>query len=62
MPPTELPFFTDAKNVVSFVDGHVNYINIYWNTNGTLSGRTWQIPFTCTYDPPDNYEYKWSGN
>jgi prepilin-type N-terminal cleavage/methylation domain-containing protein len=60
--PTEWPFFNDAKNVVSFVDGHVSYINIYWNTNGSFSGRTWLVPFACTYDPPDNYEYKWSGS
>src|SRR5262249_50051844 len=26
----EMPFFNDAKNVVSFVDGHVNYIKIYY--------------------------------
>ena len=62
MPPTELPFYNDAKNMVGFVDGHVDYIDIYWNTNRILSGRRWQIPFTCAYDPPKNYEYQWSGD
>ena len=27
---TEGPMFNDAKDVVSFVDGHVSYIRIYW--------------------------------
>jgi prepilin-type N-terminal cleavage/methylation domain-containing protein len=60
--PSEFPFFNDAKNMASFVDGHVDYINIYWNTNRILSGRSWQIPFTCTYDPPASYDYQWSAD
>ena len=27
----------DAKDVVSFVDGHVNYIKIYWDANATTT-------------------------
>jgi hypothetical protein len=37
--------------MVSFVDGHVNYIKMYWN-GGAAS----------FYDPPANYDYKWSGD
>jgi prepilin-type N-terminal cleavage/methylation domain-containing protein len=44
----------DAKNVVSFADGHLNYIKIYW------SEEIFQA--TCWYNPPAGYDYKWSGN
>jgi prepilin-type N-terminal cleavage/methylation domain-containing protein len=44
----------DAKNMVSFVDGHVSYFKIYWSTNFNIT--------TCNYDPPAGYEYKWSGD
>src|SRR5262245_31443425 len=46
--------FNNAMNMVSFVDGHVSYIRIYWNEN--RSGLALQ------YDPPAGYEYRWSGN
>jgi prepilin-type N-terminal cleavage/methylation domain-containing protein len=48
--------FPDARNVMSFVDGHVDYIKIYWNGVIGLDG----LP--GTYEPPAGYEYKWSGN
>jgi len=44
----------DAKNMVSFVDGHVSYIRIYWNSNLDIT--------SCTYDPPAGYDYKRSGD
>jgi prepilin-type N-terminal cleavage/methylation domain-containing protein len=44
----------DAKNMVSFVDGHVSYIKIYWNANFDLPA--------CCYDPPTGYDYKRSGD
>jgi prepilin-type N-terminal cleavage/methylation domain-containing protein len=49
-------FFNDAMNMVSFVDGHVSYVKIYWKTS-------WP-PESCAgeYDPPDGYDYQWSGN
>jgi len=47
--------FNDAKNVMGFVDGHVDFISIYWNgTNGTDG-----LP--VFYDPPDGYKYTWFG-
>ena len=55
----ELPFFNDAKNVTSFVDGHVNYIKIYYN-NGTNSLGMYSAAFF--YDPPAGYDYQWSGD
>ncbi len=45
---------TDAKNPLGFVDGHVNYIQMYWNPNFRLT--------TVCYDPPSGYDYKWSAD
>ena len=53
--PNGAPMFDDARNMVSFVDGHVSYIKIYWsgnNPHGTLA---------LHHDPPAGYDYKWSG-
>jgi len=44
--------FKNSRNMLSFVDGHVKYIKMYWS--GT--GEAWQ------YDPPSGYDYKWSDN
>jgi prepilin-type processing-associated H-X9-DG protein len=54
--PFQKPFFNNAKNMVSFVDGHVRYVKIYWNsvpTNYVLRGADY-------YDPPAGYDYQWS--
>ncbi|HTB82474.1 MAG TPA: prepilin-type N-terminal cleavage/methylation domain-containing protein [Candidatus Sulfotelmatobacter sp.] len=48
--------FPDALNVLSFVDGHAGYIKIYWN------GKPGSDGFSAFYEPPDGYDYKWSGN
>jgi Prokaryotic N-terminal methylation motif len=45
-PPGEFGV-NDARNVVSFVDGHVSYIKIYWNATFNLT--------SCCYDPPGGY-------
>ncbi len=47
----------DAKNMLSFVDGHANYVKIYWDSN-TFPGhiQAWH------YDPPAGYYYQWSGD
>ncbi|HEY4414542.1 MAG TPA: prepilin-type N-terminal cleavage/methylation domain-containing protein [Verrucomicrobiae bacterium] len=44
----------NAKNMIGFADGHVNYIKIYWEAD--LETRTFN------YDPPASYDYKWSQN
>jgi prepilin-type N-terminal cleavage/methylation domain-containing protein len=54
--------FCDAKNVISFVDGHVSYSKIYWNTNRIESGGISYILDALDYDPPAGYDYKWSAN
>jgi prepilin-type N-terminal cleavage/methylation domain-containing protein len=54
----QLPWFNNARDMVSFVDGHVAYVKIYWNsvpTNYVLRGA-------CYYDPPPEYDYQWSGD
>jgi prepilin-type N-terminal cleavage/methylation domain-containing protein len=53
--------FNDAKDMVSFVDGHVNYVKMYWNSNRVVSGGTSYITTAADYDPPAEYDYKWSG-
>jgi len=54
------PMFNDARNMVSFVDGHASYINIYWNS--TLSNPNGSATVAVYYDPPAGYDYQWSGN
>jgi prepilin-type N-terminal cleavage/methylation domain-containing protein len=54
------PMFNDARNMVSFVDGHASYINIYWNSG--LGYPNGGISLAAYYDPPAGYDYQWSGN
>lgn len=51
--------FDNAKNVVSFVDGHVSYIKIYWDPAPTQPG-IWAV--AMEYNPPAGYDYKWSAD
>ena len=51
-----LPMFNDAKNMVSFVDGHVSYIKIYWGGNNPPGS------LALHQNPPAGYVYKWSGD
>jgi prepilin-type N-terminal cleavage/methylation domain-containing protein len=54
--PTKIPWgdvgINNAKNILGFADGHVNYVKIYCDGNSVA----------FNYDPPDGYDYKWSGN
>jgi prepilin-type N-terminal cleavage/methylation domain-containing protein len=43
--------FSDARNVIGFVDGHVNSVKMYRNPSINLP--------SCNYEPPAGYEYKW---
>jgi prepilin-type N-terminal cleavage/methylation domain-containing protein len=47
--------FQDAKNMVGFVDGHINYIRIFWDNSR-------RGDFGLVYEPPAGYDYKWSGD
>ena len=52
--PAGVEGVNNAKDMVGFADGHVNYVKIYWDAE--LDSRSFN------YDPPAGYEYKWSGN
>jgi len=41
----------NAKNILSFADGHVGYTRMYWNRAHVVESR-------C-YEPPAAYEYQW---
>jgi hypothetical protein len=43
----------NARDVLSFVDGHASFTRIYWN------GVSDSDP--CDYEPPADYDYNWSG-
>ena len=51
--PKSCPF-NNSKNMVSFVDGHVSYMEMYWN------GRAGSL--AMSYNPPAGYNYQWSGD
>src|SRR3569833_109788 len=54
-----MPFFNGARDEVSFVDGHVSYIKMYWNNSSNSLGNYSAAFF---YDPPAGYDYQWSGD
>jgi len=56
----ELPSLNNSKNIVSFVDGHLSYIKMYWNSS--LSYPDGSGSFAVFYDPPEGYDYKWNGD
>lgn len=46
--------FNDAMNILSFVDGHVDSMKVFWNDR--------RAGLALSYDPPAGYGYKWSGD
>ena len=54
-PQAELEF-NNARNQISFVDGHVDYIAIYYNSSITNAPNR----LSQSYDPPPSYQYRWS--
>jgi prepilin-type N-terminal cleavage/methylation domain-containing protein len=54
--PSSPPIAVDTRNMVSFIDGHVSFVRIYWN--GFLGKTEWPM----FYDPPAGYDYRWGGN
>lgn len=51
--PLVSPDHADAKNVLSFVDSHVDFRWIFWD------GVPGSSP--CNYEPPSDYGYSWDG-
>lgn len=45
--------YPEAKTVLSFVDGHVGFVRMYWD--GVPDSRP------GSYEPPEGYSYNWDG-
>jgi prepilin-type N-terminal cleavage/methylation domain-containing protein/prepilin-type processing-associated H-X9-DG protein len=52
--PDQQRGINNSKNMVGFADGHVRYIEMYFDEDFVNLA-------TCRYDPPAGYDYKWSG-
>ena len=52
--PSQQRGINDSKNMVSFADGHVSYVKMYFDDDFFNLA-------TCRYDPPSGYDYQWSG-
>ena len=46
--------FSNAMNIVSFVDGHGSFTRMYYK------GGVGPTALSCNYDPPEGYDYQWS--
>jgi len=57
--PSKELVFNNAKNMMSFVDGHVTDTKIYWDSKRLPDGG---LSFSMSYNPPAGYDYQWSGN
>jgi prepilin-type N-terminal cleavage/methylation domain-containing protein len=53
--PSSRLLFNDAKNLVSYVDGHLSYIKIYLHP-GPRKG------LALFYNPPASYDYQWTAD
>jgi prepilin-type N-terminal cleavage/methylation domain-containing protein len=56
----QLPVLNNALDLVSFVDGHVSYIKMFWDSTLQFPNGGWSL--AAYYDPPASYDYKWSGD
>jgi len=56
--PGEKAHYNNARALVSFVDGHISYIKMFWDAARAITGHeeAWH------YDPPAGYDYQWSGD
>lgn len=55
-------YFHGRKEHGQFVDGHVDYLKIYWNTNRVQAGGKSYRLMATDFDPPANYGYKWKAD
>lgn len=51
-------YYNNAQDMLSFADGHVNYIKMYCGSNNP--SHSFKLPLV--FDPPAGYDYQWSGN
>jgi prepilin-type N-terminal cleavage/methylation domain-containing protein len=56
----QIPTLNNALDMVSFVDGHVSYIKMFWDS--TIRYPNGAMSLAGYYDPPASYDYKWSGD
>ena len=55
--------FNNAKDTIGFVDGHVSYTKMYWDSSATKKVMGYSFPqWSASYNPPDGYSYKWNGD
>ena len=54
------PVFNNARDITSYVDGHLDYIKMYWNSSLLYPNQSASV--SVYYDPPSGYDYQWSGN
>lgn len=50
--------YDNAPGMMSFADGHVSYVKVYYGSNNP--SQSFQHPFV--FNPPGGYDYKWSGD
>ena len=50
--------YNNAPNMLSFVDGHVSVVKMYYGSNNP--SQSFQHPFI--FNPPSGYDYNWSGD
>jgi type II secretory pathway pseudopilin PulG len=56
--PPDQRYYNNAPDMISFADGHVNYVRMCLGSNNP--SHSLQHPFI--FNPPDGYDYNWSGN
>jgi prepilin-type N-terminal cleavage/methylation domain-containing protein len=54
----EYYFYNNALDMISFADGHVAYVKMYYGSKNPSHSR--QCPFI--FNPPAGYDYQWSAN
>jgi hypothetical protein len=58
--PDRQPVLNNALALISFVDSHVSYLKMFWDSAIQYPTGGWSL--AGYYDPPDSYDYKWSGD
>lgn len=53
--------FSDARNMIGFVDGHVSYTKIFWIKTFATNGHSRLWLNAWLMNPPPGYDYQWSG-
>lgn len=57
-PPRGQTYYNNAPNLLSFADGHVNYVRMYSGADNP--SHRFQFPFA--FNPPEGYDYRWTAD